>query len=147
MFDDEAEEASETATGDSLPPDSLSGDLTSSSTAIAFTSSSSSGSGSGNGRCSAKKVSLPAAETPAARQVCSSSVRLLVSSHWSTYCHTRFLGVVPVEVSAFAPCSAKALTALVADESSPLDILWYVSVALERLVLCTIFSMTAINKK
>jgi hypothetical protein len=39
------------------------------------------------------------------------------------------------------------LTALVADESSPFDILWYVSVALDRLVLCTIFSMTAINKK
>jgi hypothetical protein len=41
----------------------------------------------------------------------SRSRRLFVNSHWSTHCHTRFLGVVPVGVSGCAPCSAKAFVA------------------------------------
>lgn len=118
-LDDDAEDAKEPTsprgetTGLTSPDPPAVGDGGSSSTAI----SSSSASSSGSGRCSARKVSLFAKETPLALHEASTSSRLLVNSHWSTYCQTRFRGVVPVGASGCAPCSVNARAACCVEDN------------------------------
>lgn len=91
---------------------------TSSSTSIASLSASpiiasqpsvatSSSSPSGNGRCSARKVSLSLAEVPRCFHSSSTTPRVLVSSHWSWYCHAFLRGVLPVGLSSLVPDSIK----------------------------------------
>ena len=103
--DEETEEATDRA------KTSSSTSTASSSTFFIKTSPSSvatsSSSPSGNGRCSARKVSLFLMETPRRFHSLSTTSRLLVSSHWSWYCHVFLRGVLPVGLSSLVPDSIK----------------------------------------
>lgn len=133
---EEVEDAIDMARGDSTGG-ILSGSSIGSTLGVPGTSSpsvvSASSSSSGRGRCSATKVSLPALETPFCRHALRIFSRGLVTSHWSTYCHTRFRGVVPVGESSWVPSSTMDRVACSTEERWLLAALWYRSADLDKL--------------
>lgn len=102
--DEEAEEAIDLArTSSSTSPASSASLITASPSSIPTSWSSP----SGKGRCSARKVSLCLAEALRCLHSLSTTSRLLVSSHWSWYCHVLLRGVSPVGLSSLVPASTK----------------------------------------
>lgn len=138
-LEDDTEDANDTDTGESRGvtssgSGSAEGDLESCMPISVCSSRSSSPSGSG--RCSATNVSCPTDDVLRCFQAANTSVRPLVNSHWSTYSHIRFLGVLPVGKSSLAPCSASACVACCTEARWLDDAALYPSVAAERALIC-----------